>query len=457
MSNNTQIQSRLFSVDITFILISALIYSLLVLPKGVLLNTYLIKLQLHQFFSVLIFSFLIFSSIIKGHFLFRKMFYGIYFIIYYLSLFLVNFSIEASNLVFQVFVLFVSGLIIGSYIKNIERLIKLETVLFTVFVILSVVIIYEYFTQTKVFYNRSYYFESTDAFSINLGKISFDFTTLKSSIGPFGSNLQLAGPYLLLGFLIILRSESLLSRMIFVFLFSLSVIGIQSRAGIISMLFFYGIWFNYINFKERIIAFFMILIAGICSFLYFGYSTVMASIFYFPIPLYLFFALLVMTIIVGYFFIRFLFTKKLLLIALLSSLLVLFFLDFGDDDATSLDGRLFGFKLLFENLLHNPMGAGPGNYTLGLVDSFDVFSDQGSILILLIETGIIGIFLLTCFFFKVFSLGYSPKNISGFYVLSLIGIIPYIIFTISFDVWFLIVLYSVVALRLQSVKRNTSV
>ncbi len=361
-----------------------------------------------------------------------------------------NFNKEALNLVFQIIVLLASGLLVGYSANDLRHIRKLEFVFLIVFISLSSIVLYEYFTQTKLFPDRSFYQENSKSFSLSLRKLSEDnASTLYSSFGPFGSNLQIAGPYLLIGFLAIAKSSNLSIRFCLIFFFTLSIVAIQSRAAIFAMLFFYGIWLRFIITSHRFICICAILVSFGIAFAFFGYSMVMTSLFYIEIPFVLALTFFCIFLTSGFFIVRLFASKQSLVFLLLISSISLFLLESSNDDVTSLAGRIFGFKVLFSTLLLRPFGTGPGNYALGLNEAVEVFSDQGSLLIFIIETGFVGTYFLLKYLLKVFKkVDFSHFHIRA-YILSLIGIIPYIIFTISFDLWFIIMTYTVLILRMK--------
>jgi hypothetical protein len=436
--------------NILFILSILFIFCFFLLPKGILLFSSPFSIQLHLFFYLLIFLPILFISINNGLIFYRKIRFALFFISVYFILFIVNFNNEAINLVFQVIILFTSGLIVGYASYDLRRIHQLEFIFLMVFISLSGILLYEYFTQTKLFPIRSFYQENSEGFSVNLRKLSEDNAiTLYSSFGPFGSNLQIAGPYLLIGFLAIARSSSDVIRFFLIFLFTLSLVAIQSRAAIFSMLFFYGIWFRFLNTSHRFFYIIAILSSFVTAFTFFGYSTVMTSIFYIETPFEFAFSFFCVTLIFGFFVIKLITSKRSIRFLIFMCILSLFLLESSNDDGASLAGRLFGFKLLFKSFLNWPFGTGPGKYALGLNESVAVFSDQGSLLIFFVETGFIGTFLLLQYLFVVFKNIYFQHFHIRAYILALIGILPYILFTISFDLWFVIIIYTVLIIRIK--------
>ncbi|MFC1747422.1 hypothetical protein ACFL2V_01300, partial [Pseudomonadota bacterium] len=97
--------------------------------------------------------------------------------------------------------------------------------------------VFEYVTQTKVFFSRNLYDMAGAAYSINIRRLTLDGSaTLFSSLGPFANNLPFAGVLCALGGVVVVGAQN---RLFSLFpgsaLLVFSIMATQSRAGVAAL------------------------------------------------------------------------------------------------------------------------------------------------------------------------------------------------------------------------------
>lgn len=267
-------------------------------------------------------------------------------------------------------------------------------------VVLALMAIGEHIAQEKIFGARTFYDEHELAYSLTLSRKwnAAGVTDVPlSSIGPFANNLPLAGVFTALGGLLIGLRRSVWGVGAASLLVGCAVHAAQSRAGLISLLFFLGAYAASDRLRARslaatvgVVLSFAITIARIG---YIRWIVVFANDIYAPEV-----AGAVIVLPVGLGFVTWAAARTSTLrvfttfVAGASALVVAASLvtGGGDHDAVGLSGRLHGNSLLFRSLWLNPLGTGPGSLFEHDEDlGIEIFSDQGSLQTFCGELGII--------------------------------------------------------------------
>jgi len=267
-------------------------------------------------------------------------------------------------------------------------------------VALALMAIGEHIAQEKLFGARTFYDEQESLYTLNLSRKwnAAGVTDVPlSSIGPFANNLPLAGVFTALGGLLIGLRRSVWGVGVASLLVGCAVHAIQSRAGLISLLFFLGAYAASDRVRVRSLAAtigvalsFAITIGRIG---YIRWIVVFANDIYAPEVAG---AVIVLPVVLGFVAWAAARTSTLRVFttffAGVSALVVAasFVSGGGDGDAGGLGGRLYGNSVLVRNLWLHPLGTGPGSLfqhdeALGV----EIFSDQGSLQTFCGELGIV--------------------------------------------------------------------